>query len=151
MEQRLLQSASGKFATWLDMCVQIPYSLILCYDIIKSGFDTTWKLNMNKKTDTNHLTHISDILSKALSKYKPPQETEITQIWKIWDLALGSTITQNAKPDTFKNGQLQVTVSNSVWIHQLKFLEKEMIANLNARLNTALITHLRFKIGEIHY
>jgi predicted nucleic acid-binding Zn ribbon protein len=111
----------------------------------------TWKLNMNKKTGTSHLTHISDILSKALSKYKPPQETEITQIWKIWDLSLGTSIAQNAKPDTFKNGQLQVIVSSSVWIHQLKFLEKEMIANLNARLNTALITHLRFKIGEIHY
>jgi len=106
---------------------------------------------MDKKTGTNHLIHISDILSKALSKYRPPQETEITQIWEIWDLAIGTSIAQNAKPDTFKNGQLQVIVSSSVWIHQLKFLEKEMIANLNARLNTPLITHLRFKIGEIHY
>ncbi len=106
---------------------------------------------MNKKTDPRHLTHISDILSKALSKYRPPQETEITQIWEIWDLALDASITQNAKPDTFKNGQLKVIVSSSVWIHQLKFLEKEMITNLNARLNTPLITHLRFKIGEIHY
>jgi len=106
---------------------------------------------MNKKTDPSHLTHISDILSKALSKYRPPQETEITQIWEIWDFALGTSIAQNAKPNTFKNGQLKVIVSSSVWIHQLKFLEKDMIANLNARLNTPLITHLRFKIGEIHY
>lgn len=106
---------------------------------------------MDKKADTSHLTHISDILSKALSKHRPPQETAITQIWKIWDLVLGTPIAQNAKPDTFKNGQLQVIVSSSVWIHQLKFLEKEMIANLNARLNTPLITRLRFKIGEIHY
>lgn len=104
-----------------------------------------------QKTKTSHLTHISDILATALSKYSPPQKTEITQIWDIWDIALGSPIAQNAKPDTFKNGHLQVTVSSSVWIHQLKFLEKEMIANLNASLNTPLITHLRFKIGEIHY
>ncbi|MCG8550631.1 MAG: DUF721 domain-containing protein [Desulfobacterales bacterium] len=104
-----------------------------------------------KKTDKSRLTHISDILEKALPKYRPSQETQITQIWDIWDLALGSSIAQNAKPSTFKNGHLQVTVSSSVWIHQLKFLEKEMIANLNARLNTPLITHLRFKIGEIHY
>ncbi|MGD9824451.1 DUF721 domain-containing protein [Desulfobacter sp.] len=106
---------------------------------------------MNKKTDSNHLTHIGDILSTALSKYRPPQETQITQIWEIWDFALGTAIAQNAKPDTFKNGQLQVIVSSSVWIHQLKFLEKEMIENLNARLNMPLITRLRFKIGEIHY
>lgn len=106
---------------------------------------------MNKKTGTTHLIHISDILSQALSKYRPPQETEITQIWEVWDLAIGTSIAQNAKPDTFKNGQLQVIVSSSVWIHQLKFLEKEMIANLNARLNTPLITHIGFKIGKIYY
>nr|WP_320191852.1 DUF721 domain-containing protein [uncultured Desulfobacter sp.] len=104
-----------------------------------------------KKTDTSHLTHISDILAKALPKYSPPQETQISQIWDIWDSALGSSIAQNAKPCAFKNGLLQVTVSSSAWIHQLKFLEKEMVANLNAKLNTPLITHLRFKIGEIHY
>lgn len=104
-----------------------------------------------KKTQTSHLTHIGDILAKALPKCSPPQETQITQIWDIWDAALGSPIAQNAKPCTFKNGHLQVTVSSSVWINQLKFLEKDMISNLNARLNTPLITHLRFKIGEIHY
>jgi len=106
---------------------------------------------MDKKEDISHLTHISDILSKALSKYSPPRKTEITQIWEIWDLALGADMAQNAKPNTFKNGRLQVIVSSSAWIHQLKFLETEMIANLNARLNTPLITHVEFKIGEIHY
>ncbi|WP_321491509.1 DUF721 domain-containing protein [uncultured Desulfobacter sp.] len=104
---------------------------------------------MDKKSDTKHLTHIRDILSEALSKYSPPRKTEITQIWEIWDLVLGSSISQNAKPDTFKNGQLQVIVSSSVWIQQLKFLEKEMIANLNQGLDSPLITHLRFKIGRI--
>ena len=104
---------------------------------------------MGKKDNPRHLTHISDILSKALSQYRHPQKTEITRIWDIWDLALGTPIAQNAKPDTFKNGQLQIIVSNSVYIHQLKFLEKEMVENLNAKLAMPLITHLRFKIGKI--
>lgn len=95
------------------------------------------------------MTHISDILSKALSQYSPPQKTEIARIWEVWDLALGTSIAQNAKPDTFNNGQLQVIVSNSVWIHQLKFLEKEMVENLNAKLASPLITNMRFKIGKI--
>jgi len=106
---------------------------------------------MNKKTNSAHLTHISDILAKALPKYRPAQKNEITLIWDIWDLALGNPIAQNTKPDTFKNGLLQVTVSSSVWIQQLKFMEKEMITSLNAKLNAPLISKLRFKIGEIHY
>nr|WP_321404068.1 DUF721 domain-containing protein [uncultured Desulfobacter sp.] len=106
---------------------------------------------MNNETSTAHLTHISDILAKALPKYRPAQKNEITLIWDVWELALGNPIAQNAKPDTFKNGLLQVSVSSSVWIQQLKFMEKEMIASLNANLNTPLISKLRFKIGEIHY
>lgn len=106
---------------------------------------------MNKKNSAAHLTHIGDILAKALPKYRPAQKNEITMIWDIWDLALGNPVAQNAKPDSFKNGLLQITVSSSVWIQQLKFLEKEMIANLNTQLNTPLITKLRFKIGKIHY
>ena len=104
---------------------------------------------MDKKTDSRHLTHISDILSRALSKYSPPEKTQITQIWEIWDLTLGPPVSQNAKPDTFKNGQLQVIVSSSVWIQQLKFIEKELIDKLNQGLPAPLITHLRFKIGTI--
>ncbi len=105
---------------------------------------------MEKKTDSGHLTHISDILGLALKKYRPAQDTLITQIWDIWDSAVGTPIALNAKPDTFKNGLLCVNVSSSVWIHQLKFLEKNMIHNLNAGLETQMITHIRFKIGKIH-
>ena len=56
----------------------------------------------------------------------------------------------NAKPDAFKDGVLLVNVSSSSWIHQLKFLEREMIRNLNKNLETDLITRIRFKIGKIH-
>lgn len=96
------------------------------------------------------LIHISDILNAALNKYRPAQDTAMTRIWEIWDRAVGSPIAMNAKPDAFKDGVLSVNVSSSSWIHQLKFLEKEMIDNLNKSLDAPLITRIRFKIGRIH-
>ena len=105
---------------------------------------------MSKKGDPKHLTHISDILNAALKKYNPAQNTPIAQIWDIWDRAVGVAIARNAKPDTLKDGLLCVNVSSSVWIHQLKFLEKDMVAKLNAGLERPLITHIRFQIGKIH-
>lgn len=105
---------------------------------------------LNKKNKNGKLIHIGDILNAALGKYRPAMDTDMTRIWDIWDSAVGSPIAMNAKPDAFKDGILIVNVSSSSWIHQLKFLETEMIANLNKQLDRQLITRIRFKIGKIH-
>ena len=104
---------------------------------------------MTKKKDSK-LIHISDILNSALGKYRPTRDTDMTQIWDIWDSAVGQAIAMNAKPDAFKDGHLTVNVSSSAWIHQLKFLEKEIISNINKQTDRDLIKQIRFKIGKIH-
>ena len=104
---------------------------------------------MDKKRKDGKLIHISDILSSALGKYRPARDTQMTRIWDIWDKAVGKPIAMNAKPDSFKDGILIVNVSSSAWIHQLKFLEKEMILTINKQLGHQLVKQLRFKIGKI--
>ncbi|CCK79507.1 DUF721 domain-containing protein [Desulfobacula toluolica] len=104
---------------------------------------------LNKKNKNSELIHIKDILTSALGKYRPAMDTQMTRIWDIWDLAVGKPIAMNAKPDAFKDGILIVNVSSSSWIHQLKFLEKEMILNINKQLDHKLVKQIRFKIGKI--
>ncbi|MCF6247264.1 MAG: DUF721 domain-containing protein [Desulfobacula sp.] len=105
---------------------------------------------MDKKNKDKKLIHISDILKSALGKYRPAKDTDMTRIWDIWDEAVGKPIAMNAKPDAFKDGMLIVNVSSSSWIHQLKFLENEMITNINNKLDKETINQIRFKIGRIH-
>ena len=105
---------------------------------------------MDKKNKNSKLIHISDILNSALGKYRPAKDTQMTKIWDLWDSAVGKPIAMNAKPDSFKDGILFVNVSCSSWIHQLKFLEKEMILNINKQLGKTAVKQLRFKIGKIH-
>ncbi|MCP4718213.1 MAG: DUF721 domain-containing protein, partial [Desulfobacteraceae bacterium] len=50
---------------------------------------------MTKKKDSK-LIHISDILNSALGKYRPARDTDMTQIWDIWDSAVGRPIAMNA-------------------------------------------------------
>ena len=104
---------------------------------------------MAKKDKDSKLIHISDILDSALGKYRPAMDLQMTNIWDAWDEAVGKPIAMNAKPDSFKDGVLIVNVSSSAWIHQLKFLEKEMILNINKQLDQMLVKQLRFKIGKI--
>ncbi len=105
---------------------------------------------MNKKSKDGKLIHIGDILNSALGKFRPAMDTEMTRIWDIWDNAVGKPIAMNAKPDSFKDGILIVNVSSSSWIQQLKFLEVEMISNINKQLDQQIIRQIRFKIGKIH-
>ncbi len=105
-------------------------------------------MGRNKKDD--NLIHIGDILGKTLNQFRPAKDTQMLKIWDIWDQAVGSPIAMNAKPESFKDGSLIVNVSSSSWIHQLKFLEKDMIANLNKMIGNNLIRNIRFKIGNIH-
>ncbi len=96
------------------------------------------------------MIHISDILSDALARYRPSRDTCMTRIWDIWEGAVGKPIAMNAKPDSFKDGILIIKVSSSAWILQLKFLEQEMILNINKKLDHVLVKQLRFKIGKIY-
>jgi predicted nucleic acid-binding Zn ribbon protein len=105
---------------------------------------------MEKNDGRQKLIHISDILKTALKKYRPAKDTDMTRIWDIWDTAVGRPIAMNAKPDTFKDGVLIVNVSSSSWIHQLKFLEKQLISNINNHMGDSLVCRIRYKIGKIH-
>jgi len=116
---------------------------------VKNTILNFWAIQLDKKDKTGKLIHISDILKSALGKYRPAMDTEMTRIWDIWDDAVGKPIAMNAKPDAFKDGVLIVNVSSSSWIHQLKFLEKDMISNINRQLELISIKQIRFKIGKI--
>lgn len=105
---------------------------------------------MNTPSNNHKLIHIRDILATALKKYRPVQDTEMTRIWDIWETAVGQPIALNAKPHAFRDGVLIVHVSSSSWIHQLKFLEKQMTANINTQLDHSLVQQIRFKIGNIY-
>lgn len=105
---------------------------------------------MDDKNKKSKLIHISDILDTAFSKYRPAMDSEMTRIWNIWDKAVGRPIAMNAKPDSYNDGILNVNVSSSSWIHQLKFLEKDMVLNINKQLDQTIVKQLRFKIGKIH-
>lgn len=105
---------------------------------------------MTRDNNKNNLTHISSILDTTLKNFRPKSDMDMTGIWDIWTESVGSEIAKNAKPAAFKDGHLIVNVSSSVWIQHLKFLEKDMISNINNILNKKLVTNIRFKIAKLH-
>jgi len=104
-------------------------------------------LSIDKK---GNLTHISSILDTTLKNYRPKSDMEMTRIWDTWTDAVGDEVAKNAKPEAFKDGTLIVNVSSSVWIQHLRFLENDMISNINQILNKKLVRKIKFKIAKLH-
>ncbi len=104
----------------------------------------------NRSFKNNKLTHISDILGQALNNYRPKSDNQMTIIWDYWDKAVGEDVGKNAKPALFKDGILMVNVSSSVWIQHLRFMEKDIISNINQLVQAELVKTIRFKIAKIN-
>jgi predicted nucleic acid-binding Zn ribbon protein len=104
---------------------------------------------MKIKKDKAQFVHIGSIIDNVLKTYRREPDGELIRVWHVWDSIVGDVISKNAKPAAFKGKILLVYVTSSTWIHQLQFLKKEMIANLNETLGKSLIDDLKFKIGPV--
>ncbi len=102
---------------------------------------------MKRKKCQAKFEPIGPIIDTIIKTYRRESDSQLVQIWNLWDSVLGDPIGDNARPAAFKGKILLVHVTSPAWIHQLQFLKKEMIAKLNAALGKELIEDLKFKIG----
>ncbi|MGD9056349.1 MAG: DUF721 domain-containing protein [Desulfobacterales bacterium] len=104
---------------------------------------------MDDQDKRSDFVHIGNILDNVLKSYHTEADSGLRHVWHLWDVAVGETIAQNARPAAFKDNLLIVHVSNSTWIHQLQFLKNDLISALNTALGQPLLTDIRFKIGPL--
>ena len=89
------------------------------------------------------------MLEKVIQQYHPVADAALIKVWDIWEQAVGSAIAGNAMPAAFKECTLLVHVSNSTWLHHLRFLEKEMLTNINKALGGTYVKTIKLKIGPV--
>ena len=104
---------------------------------------------MKKDAKQSGVVHIGNVIDGILRNYRSKPDFELTEIWRLWDEAVGTTIAQNARPAAFKGKLLIVHVISSTWIHQLQFLKNDLMAKINETLGKPLIQDIKFKIGPL--
>ena len=95
------------------------------------------------------ITALQDILGTVLGDMDMGPKAEYVMIHRIWNSAVGSGIAENTCPVSIRNGILFVTVSNSVWMHQLHFLKDKILEKVNSELGSSTLGDIRFKIGNV--
>ena len=102
-----------------------------------------------KRFTSKSFVSIGDVLDKVVQQHRPNTHQALVRLWELWDAAVGPEIAANARPAAFKGDLLLLHVSNSTWLHHLRFLENEMIQKVNQALGGEFVKRIKMKIGTI--
>ncbi len=95
------------------------------------------------------LTPLGTVIDKVLRQYRPAVDQGLLQVWDVWEAVVGPAIAANARPAAFKGNILLVHVSNSSWLHHIRFLERELISQINEALDGNRVQAVKLKIGPL--
>jgi predicted nucleic acid-binding Zn ribbon protein len=90
---------------------------------------------------------ITDLLTTLFRGKPVEQRLQEGKIWLVWDAAVGQQIAAKARPVSFRDGILAVSVVSAPWMQQLTFLKTGMIEKLNERIGRDLIRDIYLKAG----
>ena len=61
-----------------------------------------------------------------------------------WPVVAGARIARRTRAVSFRDGTLNVEVEGSAWMHELGFLRRELVRNLNRHLEADVVRDVRF-------
>jgi predicted nucleic acid-binding Zn ribbon protein len=100
-----------------------------------------------KRANQKSFVSIGKVIENILRQQRPFNDQALVEVWDVWERAVGPAIAANARPVAFKGDLLLVHVNSSTWLHHLRFLEKEMIAKINAVMGDTRIRSIKLKVG----
>jgi predicted nucleic acid-binding Zn ribbon protein len=60
-----------------------------------------------------------------------------------WPAVAGARIARHTRALSFRDGTLAVEVEGSAWMHELGFLKRELVRNLNRHLGAEIVQDVR--------
>lgn len=65
-------------------------------------------------------------------------------VHRVWSEVVGEEVARRSQPGLLKNGRLQVTVGDSVWLQQLTMLKPRILAGLESHLGPGVVRDIFF-------
>lgn len=93
------------------------------------------------------LTSLKDIIASIFGDSNLPFNPDDALIWKVWDEAVGPAISQNARPLWIKDRNLRVSVSDPIWLQELRFVEQTMRDKINEKMGRKAVEKIEFRLG----
>jgi predicted nucleic acid-binding Zn ribbon protein len=89
---------------------------------------------------------LSFALERVTASLEPA--TTLARVQGCWAEAVGETLAAITKPVSQREGTVTVTCDSSLWTEELKMMETDLLARLNALLPEPAVERLRFTTGR---
>lgn len=101
---------------------------------------------MSKKDDGPK--QVREALQKYLQKSGIGDQIEAASVVPEWATLVGPAIAAVTTPIRVSEKTLVVGVRSSAWMNELKMMEREIVARLNAGKARKVVEKIRFQMGE---
>ena len=95
------------------------------------------------------ISSLKQALNSRLKTLKVNHRLKEMKALAAWEEVAGSRIADQTRATRLINGRLYVSVSSSVWAHQLTFFRGDYIKNINEKLGESLVKDIFFQVGNI--
>ena len=102
-----------------------------------------------RKKTSGKVESLGNVLQDVLAKQKINVSSGNRKLIDVWKKSVGPQIASRTRPDRVQKGILYVKVANSVWMHQLQFLKRDIMDKFNKNTHTETVENIRFFLGEI--
>jgi len=68
-------------------------------------------------------------------------------VHRVWPHVVGEEVARRSHPGLLRNGRLQVTVADAVWLQQLTMLKPAILASLESHLGSRAVRDIFFTLG----
>ena len=98
---------------------------------------------------TGSLDSFSTILSGLAKRLGLQSHLFELRLQQQWHEIIGQPVASHTWPAQVRFKKLYLIVRNSVWLQQLNFLKPTMLAKINERAGSEVLTDIAFRVGEI--
>ncbi|WP_428267173.1 DciA family protein [Haliangium sp.] len=89
------------------------------------------------------------LVAELLGEYHLGEDIRRYRVFTDWTEIVGPRLAARTWPTPIRDGVLRIRVANSSWLHQLSFMQDQLLEQINRHLGEpALVTELRMFLGR---
>ncbi|MEZ5205579.1 MAG: DUF721 domain-containing protein [Acidimicrobiales bacterium] len=91
---------------------------------------------------------LRDGLDRVVRHLGAPSVQAVTDVFGVWEEAVGAQVAAHAVPKSLRDGVLKVTVDDPAWTTQLRFLEPEILGKLRTALGADAPERIELRVAH---
>lgn len=92
---------------------------------------------------------VGPLFEQAVTSIVPPERLRVTRVQMAWPHIAGPSLQRVCWPQAIQRDILTLTVCDNQWLHELVYLQVDLLRRIRAEVPQAEVAHLRMRVGTV--